>query len=1026
MPTIGAHVCNWTILLLLCSIPTFAQATDETTRSETDSATSIPSSNTPTKTPSSIVTPSPSSKPSTASYSPDTTCPFRTINYITHTLPQQCLKTSWSAPTQAASSRGSDSEGEASPSPWVTIPWTEEGSQNDRIETKQQIAASSAGSPSSSWGADAPAGETASSTTTIEPGAEAETDSPLDNANFLSFEDWKKKNLARAGQSPENVGQGRAASSENRNRRRPVNINALDALGEDSEIEIDFGGFGNTGKGDEVDSGSPSGTQDANDRSSTEEGEDKAAPSSWALSKDAGKTCKERFNYASFDCAATVLKTNPQAKSSSTVLVENKDSYMLNECSAQNKFIIVELCDDILVDTVVLANFEFFSSMFRHFRVSVSDRYPVKMDRWRMLDTFEARNSRDIQPFLVTAPQIWARYLRIEFLTHYGNEFYCPISLLRVHGTTMMEQFRREEEEARGDDDFAEPIEAAEGEPVMTAAAVTNDSESNPTEEVPNKPTKDVESVPEEPKNAENTTQPSESVETASQPVKPEPHRESSGNGHTESAQSGHSTAASKDAEAASGGSITPLSPPPDSSASDVVNAETAQPQNNTSTESPTPANSTEAVSSSQSSPSEEKTATATPISSQNGKSISKAPANETSNIAPSTATVRSAFNSTANSTQPHTRSSQTQPNSASPTTQESFFKSIHKRLQQLEANSTLSLQYIEEQSRILRDAFIKVEKRQLSKTENFLDHLNSTVMQELKSYRGMYDQLWQSTILELEGMKERQKAEIGEIGARLSLVADELVWQKRMAVVQSTLLLLCLGLVLFVRSGTLGAQLDVPIVQQLGNKYSRFFDTPPESPEAPGSVRRRRGFRSMWRSDTSGLRERSGHLSDGVNLTSDAETEGRRSPVQIEFSPPTPVTPSGGSDLGHETGDSPPSQNNSTRVESGEEDERIATPTVEADTEPDEQAKRIQVLATQSGPATPRGSRDSRPSWEEVDRAVDMLRAEEQGKEKEREQELGRQRRNKRSPLRRAETYDDAADDSLDDDDGGELFVAG
>ena len=32
-------------------------------------------------------------------------------------------------------------------------------------------------------------------------------------------------------------------------------------------------------------------------------------------------------------------------------------------------------------------------------------------------------------------------------------------------------------------------------------------------------------------------------------------------------------------------------------------------------------------------------------------------------------------------------------------------------------------------------------------------------------------------------------------------------------------------------------------------------------------------------------------------------------------------------------------------------------------------------VLATQSGPATPRGSRDCRPSWEEVERAVGMLR---------------------------------------------------
>src|SRR5262249_50381140 len=128
----------------------------------------------------------------------------------------------------------------------------------------------------------------------------------------------------------------------------------------------------------------------------------------------------------------------------------------------ENKFIIVELCDDILIDTIVLANFEFFSSMFRTFRVSISDRYPIKMDRWKELGVFEARNSREIQAFAVENPLIWARYLRVEFLTHYGNEYYCPVSLLRVHGTTMMEEFRSQNEPVRGDDEVEDgPVEVA-------------------------------------------------------------------------------------------------------------------------------------------------------------------------------------------------------------------------------------------------------------------------------------------------------------------------------------------------------------------------------------------------------------------------------------------------------------------------------------------------------------------------------------------------------------------------------------
>ncbi len=39
--------------------------------------------------------------------------------------------------------------------------------------------------------------------------------------------------------------------------------------------------------------------------------------------------------------------------------------------------------------------------MIRTFRVSVSDRYPVKSEKWKDLGIFEARNSREIQAFLI-------------------------------------------------------------------------------------------------------------------------------------------------------------------------------------------------------------------------------------------------------------------------------------------------------------------------------------------------------------------------------------------------------------------------------------------------------------------------------------------------------------------------------------------------------------------------------------------------------------------------------------------------
>jgi hypothetical protein len=794
-----------------------------------------------------------------------------------------------------------------------------------------------------------------------------EADSPFDNANFLSFEEWKKRNLAKVGQSPENVGQGRAAGANQPARRRPVNVNALDSLGDEGEISIDFSGFGSPDD-DNVANNFHHGKQNT-DASKAADGEGKVAPESWALSKDAGKTCKERFNYASFDCAATVLKTNKQAKSSSSILVENKDSYMLNICSADNKFLIVELCDDILVDTVVLANYEFFSSMFRHFRVSVSDRYPVKMDKWRVLGTFEARNSRDIQPFLITQPQIWARYLRVEFLTQFGNEYYCPLSVLRVHGTTMMEQFRQEEEEARGIDD--EDDLEANGIEVKKPA---EDSGPLPPDEIPIEAVKDVSTSPDGPA----------ASDVVKQDVSSDVSSGSLGN-HAASEGSPSPTATAEPAtdkpQHQPVSNLTSISPPSVTGKQRIGSEDSTYNGERRSSEalSPSP---TDVTPQDQSSTSD--ASTISPSSSASRVDSATTPTTNATAPSSSSLAAKVSSNSTVANPQSQGRGSSTHPNAPTPSTQESFFKSIHKRLLYLEANSTLSLQYIEEQSRALRDAFVKVEKRQLAKTEKFLDHLNSTVMLELKSFRNMYDQLWQSTVIELESMKERQQSEMGEISTRLSLLADELVWQKRMAVVQSTLLLLCLGLVLFVRSGTLGSTADVPIVQQLGSKYTSFFESSPpcSPPDTSGMARQRRTFRSMWKSDASAhLSKHHNDSDDGHQGISDTETDGLRSPVQIEYSPPTPTTPG----IRHRKNVDPSSPSvpvngvHGERKDSPENENVPPTPTSTTE----EQAARIQVLETQSGPATPNGTRDSRPSWEEVDRAMDLLKAEEQGQER-------------------------------------------
>jgi hypothetical protein len=103
---------------------------------------------------------------------------------------------------------------------------------------------------------------------------------------------------------------------------------------------------------------------------------------------------KSRFNYASFDCGAIILSTNPGAKSSTSILYADKDRYMINQCQME-KFVIVQLCETILVNEIQLANYEFFSSMFKQVKVSVSHVYPST--HWKDIGSFQAENHRKLQ-----------------------------------------------------------------------------------------------------------------------------------------------------------------------------------------------------------------------------------------------------------------------------------------------------------------------------------------------------------------------------------------------------------------------------------------------------------------------------------------------------------------------------------------------------------------------------------------------------------------------------------------------------
>ena len=105
----------------------------------------------------------------------------------------------------------------------------------------------------------------------------------------------------------------------------------------------------------------------------------------------------DRFNYANMDCSARVHTSHKSAKSASSILSSKKDKYMLSPCSADAQFVVVELCDDIRIDTVQLANFEFFSGVLKDFSVSVAKTYTGTDEGWTPAGTYRAKNVRGVQ-----------------------------------------------------------------------------------------------------------------------------------------------------------------------------------------------------------------------------------------------------------------------------------------------------------------------------------------------------------------------------------------------------------------------------------------------------------------------------------------------------------------------------------------------------------------------------------------------------------------------------------------------------
>ena len=150
-------------------------------------------------------------------------------------------------------------------------------------------------------------------------------------------------------------------------------------------------------------------------------------------------------DYASKHSGANIIDKSKDFQGTSNLLVDDDDRYAISPCDIGNggtKYVIVALSEDILVKTIKLLSYERYSSQTKQFQVHGSQTYPIST-KWVDLGTFTAKpwyNTNGQQTFELEQG-VWARYLKFRFLSHYGNEFYCTLSQIKVHGSTTLQDF---------------------------------------------------------------------------------------------------------------------------------------------------------------------------------------------------------------------------------------------------------------------------------------------------------------------------------------------------------------------------------------------------------------------------------------------------------------------------------------------------------------------------------------------------------------------------------------------------------
>ncbi|KRX04006.1 Galactose-binding domain protein [Pseudocohnilembus persalinus] len=143
-------------------------------------------------------------------------------------------------------------------------------------------------------------------------------------------------------------------------------------------------------------------------------------------------------NFAAQFGGATVIDKNQGCQNAKSVLSDDKDKYLMNECSRNNKFITIMLKEDVTVEGFSIINKEFYSSNVKDMEIYGSQTYPTQ--EWVLLGKVKAQDNSNWQDFELK--NVWIRFIKFVFLTHYREEYFCTITQLKVFGNTMLQDLK--------------------------------------------------------------------------------------------------------------------------------------------------------------------------------------------------------------------------------------------------------------------------------------------------------------------------------------------------------------------------------------------------------------------------------------------------------------------------------------------------------------------------------------------------------------------------------------------------------